>query len=282
MSNNTMMEENHVIEDRAERMESSFHGDVIATPGDAVCTFPPHLCPSINTHRGHFFSVWSYETARTSEIQLFPSDDESLLSQDPTPQSSDVRSIRAPPDIIEESPEPLRGRRPLRTSSRTPLLRGLPSPPPASPASSYASAHPTTPAIERWTVVSLRQALISADVHFSRRLTKAQLYDLYVSLQPICPSPKSTSPSKITNKASTNRKAPSSSSQKAPSRTRPSLPRAPGRIAGLQLAWVGPQILRLLGLSLLFLPHSYEPQLSPARRIHQLFQHPSIQGVRLR
>ncbi|XDV42570.1 hypothetical protein PO909_011203 [Leuciscus waleckii] len=82
-----------------------------------------------------------------SESQLFPSDDESFLSQDSTPQSTDVRSTRAPPDIVEESPEPLRGRRPIRATSRIP-----PRHPPASPASSYASAHPTIPAIEKWTV----------------------------------------------------------------------------------------------------------------------------------
>ncbi|ROL45833.1 Hsc70-interacting protein [Anabarilius grahami] len=92
-----------------------------------------------------------------SEIQLFPSDDESLISQESSPHPSHVRSTREPPDVISESPEPLRGRQPIRATSRTPRRQGLPSPPPtrqqsASPASSYASAHPTIPAIEKWTV----------------------------------------------------------------------------------------------------------------------------------
>ncbi|ROL47987.1 hypothetical protein DPX16_3726 [Anabarilius grahami] len=170
-----------------------------------------------------------------SKIQLFPSDDESLISQESSPHPSHVRSTRAPPDVISESPEPLRGRQPIRATSRTPRRRGLPLPPPtrqqsASPASSYASAHPTIPAIEKWTVVSLRQALISADIHFSRRMNKAQLYDLYVSLQSTFPSPKSTSSSKNA-KAHKSRKAPSSRPQKTPSPSlaRPALSRASGR-----------------------------------------------------
>ncbi|XDV37807.1 hypothetical protein PO909_007349 [Leuciscus waleckii] len=61
-------------------------------------------------------------------------------------------------------------------------------------------------------------------------MNKAQLYNLYVSLQSAFPSPKSTPPAKSAKKAS-NDKAPNSRSQKTPppSRAGPSFPRASGR-----------------------------------------------------
>ncbi|XP_048031305.1 formin-like protein 7 [Megalobrama amblycephala] len=167
-----------------------------------------------------------------SEIGIFPSDDESLIAQDPSPHHTDARSTCAQPqdtcvppqDTATEPPVPSRGRRPSRAASRTPRRRGLPSPPPSrhppsSSASSYTSAHPTIPAIEKWTVLGLRQALISADVHFSRRMNKAELYNLYVSLQSAFPSPKSTPLSKTANKPNKNSRGPNQRSQKTPSPT---------------------------------------------------------------
>lgn len=43
--------------------------------------------------------------------------------------------------------------------------------------------------------------LINSDVQFSQRMNKAQLYDLYVSLQSVNLSPKSTSAYKAANRA---------------------------------------------------------------------------------
>jgi hypothetical protein len=170
-----------------------------------------------------------------SEIELFPSDDDSFVAQAPSQLPTAATSSHAQQDTASELPTSPRGRRSSRAASRTPRRRGLPSPPPSrppppSPASSYTSAQPNIPAIEKWTVLGLRQALISADVHFSRRMNKAQLYNLYVSLQAAFPSPKSTPPSKSAKKAS-NYKAPNSRSQKSPSPALagPSFPRAPGR-----------------------------------------------------
>ncbi|KTF78193.1 hypothetical protein cypCar_00045488, partial [Cyprinus carpio] len=54
---------------------------------------------------------------------------------------------------------------------------------PSSPASSYRSATPTIPPIRKWTVAGLRKALENADIQASRKMHKAELYDLYVSLQ---------------------------------------------------------------------------------------------------
>ncbi|XP_067224528.1 E3 ubiquitin-protein ligase TRIM35-like isoform X2 [Chanodichthys erythropterus] len=97
-----------------------------------------------------------------SEIQLFSSKDESLISQESSPHSPHIRSAPAPPDVISESLEPLHGHQPIHTPRR----RGLPSPSPtryqpASPASLYALTHPTIPAIEKWTVEELNTALKS-------------------------------------------------------------------------------------------------------------------------
>lgn len=95
-------------------------------------------------------------------------------------------------------------------------------PPPArqptsSPASSYHSAIPTIPQIRKWTVVVLRQALINSDMQFLRRMNKAELYDLYVTLQSANLSPKSTPASKTANRQSKARRA-----QNSPRSTPPS------------------------------------------------------------
>jgi hypothetical protein len=167
-----------------------------------------------------------------SEIELYPSDDDSFISQAPSQLPITATSSHAQQDTAPEPPASRRGRRPSRAASRTPRRRGLPSPPPSrpppSPASSYTSAQPNIPAIEKWTVLGLRQALISADVHFSRRMNKSQLYNLYVSLQAAFPSPKSTPPSKTAKKASN--KTSNSRFQKTPSpdAAGPSSTRAPG------------------------------------------------------
>ncbi|XP_067314705.1 uncharacterized protein [Pseudorasbora parva] len=159
------------------------------------------------------------------ENEIYPSD------EDPLEHSTAARSTTTQQDTVTESPATQRGRRPSRATSRTPRRRGLPSPPPSrhppSPASSYSSVQPTIPAIEKWTVLGLRQVLISVEDNFSRRINKAKLYNLYVSLQAASPSPKSTPPSKTTNR-SRKHKDPNSRSQKTPSPTELVLPRAPG------------------------------------------------------
>ncbi|KAG1936323.1 proline and serine-rich protein 1-like [Pimephales promelas] len=142
-----------------------------------------------------------------SQLQLFPSDDESNFSPDPQPESADPRTTPSPPNISTDPKASPRGRLPTRTATRSPRRRGQPSPPPArhhnpSPASSYRSAVPTIPPIAKWTVLGLRQALINSDVQFSRRMNKAELYALYVSLQSTNLSPKSMPAPKRTSRQS--------------------------------------------------------------------------------
>ncbi|KAF4107424.1 hypothetical protein G5714_011788 [Onychostoma macrolepis] len=98
---------------------------------------------------------------------------------------------KAPPPRPSDATEPrtsARGRRPARSTAHTPSHRRLRSPPPSrqptpSSASSYVSASPSIPPIAKWTVASLRQALANSDVRFSRRMSKAELYSLYISLE---------------------------------------------------------------------------------------------------
>nr|XP_055054321.1 transcriptional regulatory protein AlgP-like [Misgurnus anguillicaudatus] len=56
-------------------------------------------------------------------------------------------------------------------SSRTPQRRSPPSP-------SYASASPGIPDIKKWSILGLELALENADIPFSRKQTKAQLFSL--------------------------------------------------------------------------------------------------------
>ncbi|XP_026114630.1 flocculation protein FLO11-like [Carassius auratus] len=71
---------------------------------------------------------------------------------------------------------------------RPTFLRRLPD----SPASSYRSARPTIPPIDKWTVSSLRQALSKNDVTSSSKLNKSELYDLYTKSLNNNISPQST------------------------------------------------------------------------------------------
>ncbi|KAA0721475.1 hypothetical protein E1301_Tti020705 [Triplophysa tibetana] len=59
--------------------------------------------------------------------------------------------------------------------------------PPHSPASSYASANPKLPTFRKWTIQSRHRALTNAEVPFSRRMSKLELYTLYVSSQTDAP-----------------------------------------------------------------------------------------------
>ncbi|KAK2898684.1 hypothetical protein Q8A67_010102 [Cirrhinus molitorella] len=67
------------------------------------------------------------------------------------------------------------GRRPSQAIPRIPRRQGSPTPPPSrrpppSPASSYTWVLHSVPAIQKWTVACLRQALRKADVYYSRRI----------------------------------------------------------------------------------------------------------------
>ncbi len=84
-----------------------------------------------------------------------------------------------------------------RATSRTLKRPGIGSPSPVrtqadSPASSYRSARPAFPPIEKWTVASLKQALASPDIQAPRKSTKAELYELYKNLKPTTRSTKTT------------------------------------------------------------------------------------------
>nr|XP_055071049.1 carbohydrate-responsive element-binding protein-like [Misgurnus anguillicaudatus] len=138
--------------------------------------------------------------------QFSSSDDESLIGQDVTETSTPLPTDGKSPDAHTPKASATQpDYRPRRPASRTPRRRKSPSPPPSrhppsSPASSYASAHPAIPAIEKWTVLSLRQALTNADIYYSKKMNKAELYNLFISLQPTPRSPKSTPRRKATNK----------------------------------------------------------------------------------
>lgn len=109
------------------------------------------------------------------------------IARDAPSHSDGHTTIIPTPDVAPEPQASPRGRTPARSDLRSPRRRGQPSPPPArlpsSPASSYRSATPTIPPIGKWTVAGLRKALENADIQASRKMLKAELYDLYVSLQ---------------------------------------------------------------------------------------------------
>ncbi|CAM4471798.1 unnamed protein product [Leuciscus chuanchicus] len=122
--------------------------------------------------------------------------------------------IIPPTPVVAPEPQASpRGRTPARATRRLTRRRDQPSPPPArlpaaSPASSYHSTVPTIPPIGKWTVAGLRQALGNSDVLTSRKMNKAELYDLYVSLQ---------ATPKTTHRQSKARRAINSPAQTAPS-----------------------------------------------------------------
>ncbi len=168
---------------------------------------PAYLCPmTVFRHPA------SFVCQKMSELELFPSDNEpdappqatrskaqlgqasgskappSQASGSKAPPSAGSKALPPRPGSTAEPQASARGRRPTRPATRTPKPRSLRSPPPSrqpsqSPSSSYASASPSIPPIGKWTVAGLRQALSNSEVKFSRKMSKAQLYDLYVSLE---------------------------------------------------------------------------------------------------
>ncbi|XDV14257.1 hypothetical protein PO909_002431 [Leuciscus waleckii] len=115
------------------------------------------------------------------------SDEEANFAREAPAHSTGPTTIPPTPDVAPERQASSRGRTPARTVLRSPRRRGQSSPPPArlpstSPASSYRSAVPTIPPIGKWTVAGLRQALGNSDIQASRKMNKAELYDLFVSL----------------------------------------------------------------------------------------------------
>ncbi|XDV21351.1 hypothetical protein PO909_026460 [Leuciscus waleckii] len=166
-----------------------------------------------------------------SELELFPSDDESFITEVSPSQTADPETISSPAANNNiEPPSSNRGRRPSRSSPHTLRRQRLPSPPPArnsssssssSSAPSHLSAHPNIPPIGKWTVKGLRQALINSDANFSHRMKKAELFNLYVTLQSSHPSVSAPIPSARTSKA---RRAPIA----RPATSTPSSLAAPG------------------------------------------------------
>lgn len=138
------------------------------------------------------------------------SGEENDVLSDSSPDSASI--IHPTPVTGIEPKSSSRGRTPARSDSRSPRRRGHSSPPPArppsfSPASSYRSAVPTIPPIGKWTVAGLREALGKSDIQAPRKLNKAELYDLYVSLQLPNLSPKHTPAPKASQRRSGARKA---------------------------------------------------------------------------
>ncbi|RXN14001.1 GPI-anchored 58 [Labeo rohita] len=163
------------------------------------------------------------------------------MSQRQTSTSEDDSD--SPPHVAPIEPQaPSRGRCSAGTATRRSRRLGLPSPPPArtpadSPASSYRSAIPTIPPIEKWTMASLKLALTKSDIQPSRKLNKAELYELYKNLQPTNRSPEPSPASKRTKKKSKPPVAPTppSSSRAGPRVTpataQPSTAAAPPALA---------------------------------------------------
>ncbi|XP_026059296.1 uncharacterized protein LOC113043958 [Carassius auratus] len=143
------------------------------------------------------------------------SDEETNIAGDAPSHSDGHTTIIPTPDVAPEPQASPRGRTPARSDLRAPRRRDQPSPPPArtpsSPASSYGSATPTVPPIGKWTVAGLRKALENADIPASRKMHKAELYDLYVSSQ---------ATPKTTHRPSKSRTARNSPVQSPPSGSR--------------------------------------------------------------
>ncbi|XP_052416254.1 uncharacterized protein LOC127961253 [Carassius gibelio] len=144
------------------------------------------------------------------------SDENGNTTKDARSHSAGPTTIPPTPDVAPEPQASSRGRTPARTALRSPRRRGQSSLPPArlppsSPASSYRSAVPTIPPIGKWTVAGLREALGNSDIQASRKMNKAELYDLYVSLQ---------STPKTTHRQSKARRAQNSPAQLPPSCSR--------------------------------------------------------------
>ncbi|KAF4116711.1 hypothetical protein G5714_004200 [Onychostoma macrolepis] len=140
------------------------------------------------------------------DLQLFPSDDK-LFSCPETPTvATRVSSERTDPS--QETPSERFGRRIQR--SYKPRSRRLLSPPPSrSPVvtAPRPSLHSTAaispiPPISKWSVNSLRQALSNSGLHFSRRSSKAQLYDLLSNYNNSSSIPTNSSTSKKKNQSS--------------------------------------------------------------------------------
>ncbi|KAK2901210.1 hypothetical protein Q8A67_009325 [Cirrhinus molitorella] len=116
-----------------------------------------------------------------------PSSDNPNDAQRPSASANAAQPNSCQVSEIEPAAAP-RGRRPSRAASHTPRRQGSPAPPPSrrpppSPASSYASVLRSVTAIQKWTVASLRQALSNADVYYSQRMTKTELYNIFCSIQ---------------------------------------------------------------------------------------------------
>lgn len=188
-----------------------------------------------------------------SEMQIHVQDEDVLDEQGSPAVSSAARITSATQDSSAGPPSPApRGRQSSRTASST--LR--------SRRTSHASVPPAVPAIQKWTVLGLRQALMNADFHFSRRLNKAELYDLYVSSLSAVQSPRQFRPSSNTDR-----------SRKVP-RSRPRTLRAPlqpGRASGCQVstprpAQATPRRSPRPALCRLSTQPIFNPQLLPSQR----------------
>ncbi|KAK2883633.1 hypothetical protein Q8A67_017270 [Cirrhinus molitorella] len=149
-----------------------------------------------------------------------PSSDNPNDAQRPSASANAAQPNSCQVSEIEPAAAP-RGRRPSRAASHTPRRQGSPAPPPSrrpppSPASSYASVLRSVPAIQKWTVASLRQALSNADVYYSRRMTKTELYNIFCSIQ-------STPPPKAAGNQATPRGTPYARPEQTSSPTRKGL-----------------------------------------------------------
>ncbi|XP_065126277.1 uncharacterized protein [Paramisgurnus dabryanus] len=143
------------------------------------------------------------EMHRTAQDSPGPSKSGRDVSIEPEASPQAGRSSRT----VERTP------RRKRPSPRTPQRRS-----PPSPASSYASASPGIPDIKKWTVLGLKVALENADIPFSRKQTKAQLFSLLRDSQRATQPPQTAVSASSDSSSSQARSTPYS--RKTPGKTR--------------------------------------------------------------
>ncbi|KAA0705287.1 5-hydroxytryptamine receptor 3A [Triplophysa tibetana] len=134
-------------------------------------------------------------SSNMSETDLYEMvNDDSSATHGPSENPAAKQSTSAGQEAVTaKKAETSRGRQPSRKPKRRSKVTSSASPARASAASSasiYTSAQRPIPELKKWTIQALRRALDNADIPFSRKATKAELYNSFTSSQlgvPITP-----------------------------------------------------------------------------------------------
>ncbi|RXN15644.1 hypothetical protein ROHU_027959 [Labeo rohita] len=147
--------------------------------------------------------------------------DEELSYPSGSSSSAKPTSARPKPGPSTGQTSKNRGRPPRRSPPNSPKRRHRPPSHPLLALQPSQVRQDHHPPITKWTVNGLRHALAAANIHFSRRQSKAQLYELYLKSQsgsspssapPARPQEASSRPSKRARRASPSQEAASTSS----------------------------------------------------------------------